>query len=109
MLKVIEFIKNNHEWRELLSGEPYNIKISGDGGFIMLKYSQINSDFSNEIVRECRGLILDEKFNPACVPFYKFGNYGESYAADIDWNSAVVEEKIDGSLIKVWNYAGKWI
>jgi len=44
-----------------------------------------------------------------CVPFYKFGNYGESYADNIDWATAKVEEKIDGSLIKVWNYDGKWI
>jgi len=43
------------------------------------------------------------------VPFYKFGNYGESYADNIDWTTAKVEEKIDGSLIKVWNYGGKWI
>jgi bifunctional DNA-binding transcriptional regulator/antitoxin component of YhaV-PrlF toxin-antitoxin module len=60
-------------------------------------------------VRECRGLIIDKDINPVCVPFFKFGNYGESYADKIDWESAKVEEKIDGSLIKVWNYGGKWI
>jgi hypothetical protein len=42
------------------------------------------------------------------VPFYKFGNYGEPYADDIDWNTARVQEKIDGSLIKVWHYKGVW-
>jgi DNA-binding Lrp family transcriptional regulator len=75
----------------------------------LLKYSQIDSDFNEEIVRECRGLIINTDLDPICVPFSKFGNYGESYADKIDWATAEVEEKIDGSLIKVWNYAGKWI
>ena len=88
---------------------PYNIAIKDDGGFTLLKYSQIDSDFNNEIVRECRGLIIDKNLVPVCAPFYKFGNYGEPYADNIDWSTAKVEEKIDGSLIKVWNYGGKWI
>ena len=109
ILKVIEYIKNNQNWREVLSGAPYCINIKDDGGFILLKYSQIDSDFNNEIVRECRGLIIDKNLNPVCIPFYKFGNYGEPYADNIDWATAKVEEKIDGSLIKVWNYDEKWI
>ena len=69
---------------------------------VILKYSQIDSDFKNEIVRECRGLILDEDtFEPVCVPFFKFGNYGESYCPEIDWKSCWVGEKLDGSLIKI--------
>ena len=70
----------------------------------------MNADFSIDVVRECRGTILDENdnFNPVCVPFFKFANYGEPYADDIDWSSARVQEKIDGSLIKVWNYKGNW-
>ena len=93
----------------MLAGEPYYIKSIDDGRFTLLKYSQLDSDFSNEMVRECRGLILDSDYVPVCIPFYKFGNYGEAYAAEIDWASAVVEEKIDGSLIKLWNYNGNWI
>ena len=63
-----------------MSEAPYNIAIKDDGDFILLKYSQIDSDFNEEIVRECRGLIIDKNLVPVCVPFYKFGNYGESYA-----------------------------
>ena len=70
----------------------------------------IEADFRIDIVRECRGFILDEAdgYQPVCVPFFKFGNYGESYADDIDWNTARVQEKIDGSLIKVWYHRGVW-
>ena len=63
----------------------------------MLKYSQIDSDFNLRIVRECRGLILDEDtLEVVCHPFDKFGNYGESYCPEIDWKSCYVTEKIDG-------------
>lgn len=106
MLKVVEFIRGNDDWEELLSNAPYFIKISKDSVYgrnlIGFKYNQIDSDFSDPMVRECRGLILDENtFEPVSVPFFKFGNYGESYCPNIDWSSAKVEEKIDGSLVKI--------
>ena len=92
-----------------MANAPYCVTIKDDGDFTLLKYSQTDSDFNNEIVRECRGLIIDKNLNPVCIPFFKFANYGEPYADDIDWATAKVEEKIDGSLIKVWNGGGKWI
>lgn len=107
-LKVIKFIKNTPNWKEVITQAPYCLQIKEAEDFTLLKYDQIESDFNNEIVRECRGIILDKHFKPVCVPFFKFGNYAESYVPDIDWKSARVQEKIDGSLIKVWNYEGDW-
>lgn len=106
MLKVLEFIKAHKNWEELLSQAPYYIKVYRDVMFdhnlVMLKYNQLDSDFHEEIVRECRGLIFDEdSLEPVSVPFFKFGNYGESYCPEIDWESAVITEKRDGSLVKV--------
>ncbi|GHU43376.1 hypothetical protein FACS1894190_13800 [Spirochaetia bacterium] len=110
MLRVIELIKNNKNWRDILSGAPYGLRIVDDGDFSILKFTYSDSDFNNEIVRECRGLIIDnKKLEPVCIPFFKFFNYGEEYAEKIDWDSAVVEEKIDGALIKVWNYGNEWM
>jgi hypothetical protein len=109
MLKTTDFMQTHPDWRELLAAAPYCLSIKDDGGFTLLKYSQIDSDFHNELVRECRGLIVDSELKPVCVPFFKFGNYGEPYADAIDWMTARVEEKIDGSLIKVWNYGGTWM
>jgi len=108
LLKIIDFIHKNNDWQNTLTSPPYSITISEDDGFTMLKYSQYDSDFTIELVRECRGIILDMNYNAVCVPFFKFANYGESYAAEIDWSTAIVEEKIDGSLIKIWNYDGQW-
>jgi T4 RnlA family RNA ligase len=62
------------------------------------------------ICLECRGLILDENSNWSVVsrPFDKFFNYGEGRAAEIDWATASVQEKIDGSLMTLYHYDGKW-
>ena len=108
-MRLTEFISAHGDWEELLSAPPYCIKIKRDGGYIIFSYSQIESDFGIELVRECRGVILEDiTFRPVCVPFYKFGNYGESYVPQIDWASARTQEKIDGSLIKVWFDKGEW-
>ena len=78
---------------------------------VLLKYSQIESDFSNPIVRLCRGIILDEANNwkPVCFGYRKFANYGESYADKIDWSNARVAEKLDGSLIQLFYYDNQWL
>ena len=105
-LDIQRFIEQHSDWEKILSEKPYALTISRDELFgrklLMLKYSQIDSDFNLRIVRECRGLILDEDtLEVVCHPFDKFGNYGESYCPEIDWKSCYVTEKIDGSLIKV--------
>ena len=98
------FCHMHDNWAELLTGEPYNLKISEDGLYVMFKYNQLTSDFNIPMVREARGIIFrkDDFSHPVCWPFMKFGNYGESYAPEIDWSTAFVSEKVDGSLIKVW-------
>lgn len=110
---LLNFICTHKDWRELLSSPPCNIEIKEDGDYILLKYNQLESDFSILLVQECRGCIIkkDEiqldwteppKYHFVCRPFDKFFNYGEEYAANIDWTTALVTEKVDGSLIKVW-------
>lgn len=108
-LKLLEFINNNNNWEELLVRKPYCLKIKRDNEYIMFSYNQIESDFNNDIVRECRGIILYEPtMLPVCVPFFKFGNYGESYCPELDWSSVSTQEKVDGSLIKLWYHNDKW-
>ena len=72
----------------------------------LLKYNQIESNFSEELVRECRGLILDSSnnWNVVAMPFKKFFNSAEHHAAEIDWKKATVLEKLDGSLTSLWCY-----
>ena len=91
-------------WEEVLTDEPFNLKVSRDDGYVMFKYNQLSSNFNLKKVQEARGIIFleGEWGRPVCHAFDKFGNYGESYVPDIDWNSAVVTQKVDGSLMKVW-------
>lgn len=107
-LELRDFILSHDNWEELLTAEPYHLKISRDDGYIMFKYNQLFSDFNIPLVREARGIIFRESdWECICHPFDKFGNYGESYCPEIDWETASVQEKIDGSLIKFW-YDNGW-
>lgn len=109
-MKLLDFIADHLEdWKDLLSKDPYNIEIKEDDEYYLLKYNQIKSDFSNPIVQECRGIILCKTtLLPVCRPFDKFFNRGEVNAAEIDWDSARVQEKLDGSLLKIWVYNNKF-
>lgn len=77
---------------------------------VLLKYDQIASPFEHELVKECRGLILDEAndWNVVCYTFRKFFNYGEPNCAEIDWNNCSVLEKKDGSLAQIYHFNGQW-
>lgn len=110
MLEIVKFIHEHKDWETLLSNAPYNLKINWDDGFVLFKYNQINSDFNEKICREARGLILDstDNFKVVRFAFEKFFNIGESYAAHIDWDTAVASEKIDGSIMSVWYARDKW-
>ncbi|MDR1541939.1 MAG: hypothetical protein LBU32_28950 [Clostridiales bacterium] len=109
-LSISVFIQNNFDWEKKLAEPPYFVKAKREDGFVLLKYDQIHSDFTLPIVRECRGIILDETddYKPVCVPFFKFGNFGESYIPEIDWPTARVQEKVDGSLVKLWHGRNRW-
>ena len=107
-LELRDFILSHENWEELLTTDPYNLKISRDGDYIMFKYNQISSDFTIPLVREARGIIFRESdWGCVCEKFTKFGNYGEPYCPDIDWATASVQEKVDGSLIGMF-YDNGW-
>lgn len=110
---LIQNFINDHpnDWEKILQEKPYCISISRDAfneqNLVMFKYNQVDSDFNIKLVRECRGIIFDEDtWEPVSVPFFKFGNVGESYCPEIDWRTARVGQKVDGSLIKITNIKG---
>lgn len=108
-LELMNIINNNKNWEEILTKKPYSLKIKRYEGYILFKYDQINSDFSLKAVREARGIIFrEEDWKLVCFPFTKFFNVDEVYADKIDWDNCQVQEKIDGSLIKVWFDSGIW-
>lgn len=72
-------------------------------------YDQILSPLKHTIVEDCRGIILDENANWEIVarPFRRFYNWGQ-FEDNLDWPSAKVQEKVDGSLCIVHYYDNKW-
>jgi hypothetical protein len=101
------------EVRQRLTSAPYKLNIRESKAHPQLysiTYDLIKSDFKLPLVSECRGIILEKDTNRLiCWPFNKFWNHGEGKAAKIDWNSAKVQEKYDGSLMKLYHYDGEWI
>ena len=91
----------------------FGIKIRRHGlleNLVCFKYSQYESPMDERVVQQCRGIILDESNDWAVVsyPYDKFFNYGEANAAAIDWDSARVQDKLDGSLMTLYFYDGQW-
>lgn len=118
-MELLNFMNAHSDWKILLAAEPYYLDIRSDEidgiQYFLLKYNQIMSDMSLRVVQEARGSIFrqnDEGYWVCvCHPFDKFFNYGEKYSAvhDIDWETASVQQKVDGSLIKIWwDYDG-WV
>ena len=110
--KILKIIKNNKNWRDII--ENKNIRVKDKYPYMIFNYG-IDVDPTDPVVREARGIIIDmERLEVACWPFNRFYNsYEEAAREDLenfDWNNCRVEEKIDGSIVKLfWNrYSGKW-
>ena len=94
------------DWKILLEKE-YKIKVKREDAYAIFNYS-FDCRYADPMVQEARGIILDtETLEVVCWPFRKFGNHNESYADEIDWSRASVQEKVDGSIIKLWYDARK--
>lgn len=100
---ICKFINDNGvHWRERLLEEYPDISVKESAPFAIFNYG-ITSNFSNPMVQEARGIIINvETCDVVCFPFRKFGKYDESYADTIDWKSVRVQEKLDGSIVKLW-------
>jgi hypothetical protein len=86
-------------WLEILV-ETYKIIVNRDGALASLKYDQIESPMSEPIVQQCRGMVVDvEQRRVLAWPYNKFWNHGDVQADVIDWSTARVQEKLDGSLM----------
>lgn len=111
-MEVLKFLKENG-LQKLVDLYKINIKYHKKyPNLCLLKYDQLESPHSNPITNECRGLILDigipNEFKVVSRSFDRFFNYGEGYAASIDWNTATCYEKLDGSLAVLYWYDGHW-
>ncbi len=63
---------------------------------------------NHPVLVKCRGLVVDAEGNILNFPFERFFNEFEEERAKIDWCSAEIQEKIDGSLICVFWDGRDW-
>lgn len=87
------------------------IKVKKYEDRVLLDYDQINSPKTHPLVVQCRGAILTPDFKQViCRPFDRFFNLGEAPETQdhLDMTKAIAYDKVDGSLIKIYHYNGKW-
>jgi len=106
MLAIQKYILENGLEKAILE---FNLKTRVYENKVLLKYDQLSSPtlMANKEVQECRGLILEKgTWKVMSLAFTKFFNSEEGNAHKIDWDTAHVLEKLDGSCIQVywdWN------
>lgn len=85
--------------------EHFKINVARDGDLVSLKYNQVESPMDHPVVKQCRGTVVHVPTGRILAhPYDKFWNHGEPLAAQIDWSTARVMDKLDGSLmILYWN------
>lgn len=105
--------RNPTDWlNELI--EKYQISVVHDDQanprLVSLKYNQIESPMHEPVVQECRGVVVDLKTNSILAhPYNKFWNMGEYLAAQVDWPTARVQEKLDGSLMLLYRDPNRYV
>ena len=112
MLYIQELLRTGID-PEILTKEPYFLSVKQHPDYPELyqfTYNMIDSPKGDPLVNQCRGLILNsqDNWNVIAYPFNRFFNEGEFHADPIDWNSARVQEKVDGTLIIMYWYDGEW-
>jgi T4 RnlA family RNA ligase len=119
-MKTLEFLNSFPTMDSALASIKEKLGITArvyqeDGyAIVLLDYDQINSPKVDQIVIECRSLILSytNKFEVLSRKFDRFFNYGEAldYYKDFRIEESIVYEKLDGSLIGVWfnKFTKRW-
>ena len=108
ILQVQLFLRDSYEADPFVAlTEQYGIKVRKypEDNIVLLDYDQIESPKTHPIVIECRSLILAmDTLEVVSRKFDRFFNLGEApeLYQDFDFDSAVVMEKADGSLIGVY-------
>lgn len=71
---------------------------------VLLKYKQIESPMSMPEVQDARGLVLRKSdWSVLSLAFRKFFNVGEGNGEPLDWSTARIYEKLDGTLVHVYS------
>ena len=110
MLKLQEFL-HEHGIEKLQDDLAIKVYRHPELPLVGFRYNQIDSPRTHEVVRECRGIVLEDKtWKLIAKPFDRFFNVGEveDEFKLFDWNDFRCIDKADGSLIIVYYYNNQW-
>jgi hypothetical protein len=109
MLELVKYIKEHGLDKTL---KDFRLKSRDYPNKVLIKYDQIESSMGERVVQEARGIVLEkDTWKVMSLPFFKFFNAAEGHAAKIDWNTAHILEKCDGTMIHLywdWNKNTWW-
>ena len=106
-MELLNYINTHSDWETRLAAKPYCLDIKTEFPYTILKYRMLESDYSKSEVLQARGIIIRQdnagQWFSVSYAMSKFFNATEPYACtkDIDWTTARVLEKVDGSLCKL--------
>jgi len=85
------------------------------GDLVLLNYTnaaQYSANWNN-LLRVCRGIVLDKQLNLVSMPFHKFFNIDEHDETHLQlvaaWRYRSITEKLDGVMIQVFRHEGELV
>jgi len=114
-MELYNFINNNNinnyeSLKSVLESELFNLKIKDDIDYpnLFLIHTYENSVFSNKIVNECNGIILEK--DTLKIVCYTFNKCLDSLTNDlIDFDNLYTEPSLEGTLIRLYYYNDIWM
>ncbi len=104
-----KYLMKNRLYYYLTELHEENIKVVENNGFYLYNYNQkVLVPRDDEIIKLCRGLVLNKEGLQYNFPFKRFFNAHEKECSAIDWESAEILEKLDGSMISYWYTGSEW-
>ena len=110
LLTCLNNITAYPETEQILQNKGLIVKKNDELGLFIVKYNKEKCDMSDSDVQKCRGLIMEIGTNKVvCIPPFK--SLGLSQFSNVipNLSETIYEEFIDGTMINLFNYNGKWI
>lgn len=109
MLNVQRYLKSGKSYQDLNAEYGILNNCHHTLPLVILNYHLIRSPKAHPIVKECRGLVLDQNHDIVAKSFDRFYNFGEcqNEMEQFDFSNFVVNSKEDGSIILLYYY-DKW-
>ena len=112
-MNVIKYL-NTYNLPSLIAELSLSVNewVDKDGDILyVLNYNQIESPKNHPITNECRSLVVtfrDGEWVIVSRSFDRFFNYGETQEQH-DITRMVAYEKVDGSIVSLFNWKGDWL